>query len=544
MRPKLFLAILLACGAWLGLSTPAHATEAPPVPVAMPRAPTQLTAELDVFALPPGQLAAQARADLQLVRRHAEQVQRIVSLLRADTAVFQSHRPLVADQKARLRSAWGAIYSYLSAIETVRQRWWHFVATDPQSAAHAWGYVVTHHALLAQLGVGGPFAELTVGAPAVEALLDEADGGFGVPARAYSAWKLVVIHVGTAMQLVTGDGYLPLVRSTLQRHGVLSSAEGLAAQQLWPAWSKVARRVLTRDLAKLFWRNTQDLLRDWSRRAVLPAQTAIAEWMGDTRVHRIGQPLISAAQVAELLPRLQPGDIALARQNWYLSNLGLPGFWPHAEIVLGRPEQWPAAFDGDPEVRQWLAAQPEQAPSLSALVAHRFPKAWVQFVEGKDFQGHGPIVVMESISEGVSLTAPAHALQVDYLAVLRPRLPALVKAKALLQAFGYHGRPYDFDFDFLTDRSLVCTELVWKSYQPERAGAPGLQLPLVDVAGRPTLPANEIARLFDLEAGKAEAQLQFVAFLEGQEAGKVAVWRDEAALRASHRRVKWDIAQK
>ncbi len=544
MRHLSFFAALLVGMALLGLSAAAHAAEPSPPAVALPQSVTQPTAGLDVFELPPAQLVAQARADLQLVRRYADQVGRLVALLRADSALFGRQSSLLPEQKDRLRSAWGAIYSYLSAVETVRQRWWLFGTKDPQSLQHAWGYVVTHHALLAQLGVGGQFAELAVGSAAAEALLDEADGSFGVPARAYAAWKLVVIHLGTATQVLTGDAYLPLVRSNLQRHGVLSWPEGQSALKVWPQWSQAARRVLTRDLAKLFWRNTADLLRDWTRRAVLPPQTAIAEWMGDTRVHRIGQPLITAAQLELLLPKLQPGDIALARQNWYLSNLGLPGFWPHAELVLGRPEQWPATFDGDPAVQQWLAGQPEHPPSLSALVAQRFPKAWQQFVDGKDFQGHGPIVVMESISEGVSLTAPAHALQVDYLAVLRPQLPVLVKAQALLRAFGYHGRPYDFDFDFLTDRSLVCTELVWKSYQPERAGAPGLQLPLVEVAGRPTLPANEIARLFAAEAGKAEPQLQFVAFLEGQEDGRAAVWRDQEALRATFKRVKWDIAQK
>lgn len=543
MRHLTFLAALLVFIGLTGPRSSAQAAEASQ-PAVLAEPVTQPQATLDVFALPPAQLAAQARADLQLVRRYADQVDRIVTLLRADKALFGSQAPLLPEQRHRLRSAWGAIYSYLSAVETVRQRWWLFVTKDPQSPEHAWGYVVAHQALLAQLGVGGRFAELAVGVPAVEVLLNEADGSFGVAARAYEAWKLVVIHVSTATQVLTGDAYLPLVRANLKRHGVLACTEGQAALKVWPEWSKSARRLLTRDLAKLFWRNAADLLRDWTRRAVLPPQTAIAEWMGDTRVHRIGQPLITAAQLEELLPKLQPGDIALARQNWYLSNLGLPGFWPHAEIVLGRPEQWPAAFDADPAVQQWLASQPERAPSLSALVAQRCPKAWQQFTEGKDFQGHGPIVVIESISEGVSLTAPAHALQVDYLAVLRPRLPALVKAKALLRAFGYHGRPYDFDFDFLTDRSLVCTELVWKSYQPEQAGAAGLQLPLVQVAGRPTLPANEIARLFDAEAGKADAQLQFVAFLEGQEAGKAAMWRDEAALRATHKRLKWDIAQK
>lgn len=545
MLPKLLLC--LCAVATLGAARPARGESPVPPPEALPAAPTATAAlppQLDVFALPPAQLSAQARADLALVQRYATQVEQIVQRLRADRQVLHAKGTLPPEAKARLRSAWGAIYSYMSACETVRQRWWSFLLRDRRSAAHAWGYAVTHSALLAELGVGSQFAELVVGAPAAEVLLDEADGSFGVPARAFEAWKLVVIHAGTAVQVLTGDAYLPMVRKHLGRHGVLASPEAAAALAQWPRWSATARRILTRDVAKLFWHNTLDLLRDWTRRAVLPAQTVIAEWMGDTRVHRIGQPLISGAQIEALQAKLQPGDIALARQNWYLSNLGLPGFWPHAELVLGRPEQWPAAFDADPEVQAWLAGMPEKPASLAALLAQRFPQAWQQYAHGRDFQGHGPVWVMESISEGVSLTAPEHALQVDYLAVLRPRLPALIKAKALLRAFGHHGKPYDFDFDFLSDRALVCTELVWKSYEPEAPGAPGLAIALVEVAGRPTLPANEIARLFDAQAGLAEPQLEFVAFLEGQEAGRTALWRDAAALRATWKRLKWDIAQK
>ena len=38
-------------------------------------------------------------------------------------------------------------------------------------------------------------------------------------------------------------------------------------------------------------------------------------------------------------------------------------------------------------------------------------------------------------------------------AILRPR----ELARAIERAFGYHARPYDFDFDFYTDTSLVCS---------------------------------------------------------------------------------------
>jgi hypothetical protein len=52
-------------------------------------------------------------------------------------------------------------------------------------------------------------------------------------------------------------------------------------------------------------------------------------------VRRIGRGLISKAQAEELLGSMQPGDLVVARQNWFLSNVGLPGFWKHAELYVG-----------------------------------------------------------------------------------------------------------------------------------------------------------------------------------------------------------------
>ena len=103
------------------------------------------------------------------------------------------------------------------------------------------------------------------------------------------------------------------------------------------------------------------------------------------------------------------------------------------------------------------------------------------------------------------------------MAALRPRLPAVEKAAALLRAFGYAGRPYDFNFDFRTDAALVCSELVYKAYEPG-PGRQGLRLPLVEVLGRPVLPPSEIARLFDPSSGRRAAQLDLVRFLDGREA--------------------------
>jgi hypothetical protein len=202
-----------------------------------------------------------------------------------------------------------------------------------------------------------------------------------------------------------------------------------------------------------------------------------------------------------------------------------------------------AAFDADPEVQRWVATQTKKAGTFSGYLQERFPAKWEAYARGKDLLGGAPIRFIESISEGVSFTSIDHAMLVDYLGVMRPRLPKVEKARAVARAFGYQGRPYDFDFDFLSDSTLVCTELVWKSYAPS-SDMQGLALPLVEVAGRQTLPANEIVKRFDLELDSPTRQLDFVAFLDGREAQGDAVVSDAAAFRKTHARLKWDVAQK
>jgi hypothetical protein len=129
----------------------------------------------------------------------------------------------------------------------------------------------------------------------------------------------------------------------------------------------------------------------------------------------------------------------------------------------------------------------------------------------------------------------------DYLAVMRPRLSKRAKAQAIAAAFHHLDKPYDYDFDFATDHALVCTELVWRSYRPG-PGKDGLEIPLVDMAGRKTLPANQIAALYADERGREDAQLDFVWFYDATEHARTAFEADEDAFASSHARVKWDLA--
>jgi hypothetical protein len=486
-----------------------------------------------------------ARADLTTLRMFVDGLKGVSARVQQNKALFatKADTVLTPEQKRTVLSTWGALFAYFASIEGLRQKYWSFVTLLPTDARHAWGYVITHTALTALLAYGMAFADLTLGNKQLETLLDEPNGEFGVPAGAFAAFKLKAIHVATSTQLMTGDAWALTVTPTMKKLKAFDEANVKWAWDEMKADSKLAKASLTKKGVKLFAGNATDLLKDTTLHTVFPVQKTFAEWMGDTRVARTGKPLVTTSFVEkEVLPRLEPGDVIVTRQNWFLSNIGLPGFWPHAELYVGRPKEW-AALELDPGVQAWLKTQPEGAATLAGLLEKRYPQKWKAYADGTDFQGHGPIRVIESISEGVSFTAIEHAFGVDYLGALRPRLPRVEKARAIERAFQYQGRPYDFDFDFFSDATLVCTELVYKAYQAD-ADMKGLELPLVDVAGRKTLPANDIVRRFAAEGDGPGRQFDFVLFVDALEAQDKVFIADEKAFRASHQRLKWDVAQK
>ncbi|MBK7864851.1 MAG: protein tyrosine phosphatase [Archangiaceae bacterium] len=499
-----------------------------------------------VYDLDGQRFLAAARHDLETLKMFAEGLHRTAKVAATDhKALFGTVNKATysAEQKALLLSTWGALFSYFSSIEALRQRYWDFVKLPPTDARHAWGFLLTHTALTSELSEGLSFADLTQGNPQLETLFDEPNADFGVPAGSYGNFKLRAIHVATSAQLITGETWTPTARRSLDGQKVSTEKNVAWALGEMASDTRVAKDKLNKRGVQLFFKNALDIVKDSTAQAIFPAQKTFAEWAGDTRVARIGQPLLTLDQCNAFASRLLPGDIAVSRQNWFLSNIALPGFWPHAMLYLGTAKELGAYFDADDEVKKWALAQTEKADSFSALLERRYPEKWKLYSTGRDLQGHAPIRVLESISEGVSFTAFEHAFGVDYLGVMRPRLSKLEKARAIEHAFKYQGRPYDFDFDFFSDSTLVCTELVYKSYAPA-SDQKGLKVDLVDVAGRRTLPANELVKLFDTQLGAKDQQLDFVLFMDGNE--KQGLCKEGSAddFRKSWQRMKWDIAQK
>ena len=284
-------------------------------------------------------------------------------------------------------------------------------------------------------------------------------------------------------------------------------------------------------------KNALKVVQNGAQSVWLPVQQGVSEWMGDTKIHRPGRSLISQAQIKQVQPKLLPGDVLLERREWYMSNIGLPGFWSHAALYLGTPEER-RSFFADADTQAWVNKQGEVSGDLEALLRTRYPKAYETSLKpGEDSHA---VRVVEAISEGVSFTTLEHSAECDSLVVLRPKLAKSEKAQALARAFHYAGRPYDFNFDFATDSELVCTELVYKAYE-SAAGFRGLTFPLVEMLGRKATPANEIARQFDAQCETAEQQFELVIFLDGQERRAKAVEASLATFRQSWKRPKWHV---
>ncbi len=499
----------------------------------------------NVYSLSNDAFVETARHDLQTLKQFVGGMQGVMATVGTNKLFTTKANTVYSpEQKQTLLSTWGSLFAFFSSTEGLRQKYWDFVKLSPTDPRHAWGFLLTHTALTALLANGMKFAGLALNNPQLETIFDEQNDEYGVPRGAFASFKMKAIHVATATQLFTGDNYGVLAVPLLKRQKSADDPAVKWALDEMKADSKVAKLALVRNGGKLFLGNAKDIVVDQSAHAVFPAQKTFAEWAGDTKVARIGKPFITRDDIDKsVLPKLEPGDIIVARQNWFLSNIGLPGFWPHAELYVGAAPVLIEYFDADPEVVKWAQAQPEKAASFGELLHKRFPTKWKAYAEGVDLQGHGPIRVIEAISEGVSFTAVEHAFGVDYLGALRPRLTKLDKARAIERAFKYQGRPYDFDFDFFSDSSLVCSELVYKAYLPG-ADFRGVTIDLVDVAGRRTLPANEIVKRFDAERAGKNPQMEFVLFLDGNEKEGKAVVADEATFRASFKRLKWDIAQK
>ena len=156
---------------------------------------------------------------------------------------------------------------------------------------------------------------------------------------------------------------------------------------------------------------------------------------------------------------LQPGDVLICRHDRALTNLFLPGFWPHAALYIG------SETDRD--------------------------RLGIEIGDERKARWSGDRRVLEALKDGVLFRPLEETLEVDAVAVIRPQLDPSDVARALSRVAEHEGKLYNFDFDFFRSDRLVCTEVVYRAFD----GLGPISIPLRERSGRQTLSAEDLLDL-------------------------------------------------
>jgi hypothetical protein len=410
---------------------------------------------------------------------------------------------LSAAEKEAVRQTWGSFLDYQLALDSIGA--YHREKNGDLSLG------VSYSAFLAQYRAALEMIDAADALPGADEVLNEPVPEIGLPAGTYANVKRRWLNVARATEF-----------AGLQSLYVLKGGGDRVIDEDAKFIAKMGRGKGQIQTA----RNAVKLVRSTAFTAWFPVQKGVAEWMGDTRVARQHTFLVTDRQIAQLASQLEPGDVLLERREWYVSNIGLPGFWPHTALYIGDAATRARYFD-DSVVREWVREQGRADGDFEAFLRERHPSVYAQSRHGR---------VIEGISEGVSFTTLEHSAAADSLAILRPRATKREKAIAVARAFGYVGRPYDFNFDFNTDGALVCSEVIYRAYEGS------VEVPLIRKMNRPLTPPNLIARRFDETYGTSAQQFDLIVFLDGHERQRAALRADLATFRESWKRPKWHIA--
>ena len=158
---------------------------------------------------------------------------------------------------------------------------------------------------------------------------------------------------------------------------------------------------------------------------------------------------MSSSKIEALRKKLKPLDILMDKTPYRLTDFFIPGYWGHVAIWLGTESELK-------EIGIW-----EKLPELEARARQHFG------YEGISFQ-HSIRVgqnIVEALRPGVQINSLEHFLDIDDFAVIRPtQLTESEKEIFLINALSQTGKDYDFNFDIETSKTIVCTELVYVTY--------------------------------------------------------------------------------
>lgn len=172
--------------------------------------------------------------------------------------------------------------------------------------------------------------------------------------------------------------------------------------------------------------------------------------------------LIKNKHLEKYLDIAKPWDIFLTRWNWNASNISIPGFWKHMSMYI-----WTWKY-------------------LKKNFTH-------SSIKKLDDNSH---YVIEATGEGINIdTIQVLLSHNDYLGVSRTSFKKEKIIRTINNTLKNIWKWYDYIFDFNSDKNLVCSELVLKSYAKEFEWDSWINIKLENIWISLTYPPNKFLQV-------------------------------------------------
>ena len=193
---------------------------------------------------------------------------------------------------------------------------------------------------------------------------------------------------------------------------------------------------------------------------------------------------ITDKNLKKYLKIARPWDIMLTRGNWNASNISIPWFWKHMSMYLGT---W-----------KYLKKNYKKKYTKDLLDDEHY--------------------LIEATSAGILIVSMNHISDLnDYLWVSRTTFSEKKIERAIKNSFHFIGSEYDFIFNFYSDKNLVCTELIMKSYAKANKDDEWIEIELQNIWSGLVFPPNNFIDLLSQEQGEKDTSVEPLFFIDSLE---------------------------
>lgn len=194
--------------------------------------------------------------------------------------------------------------------------------------------------------------------------------------------------------------------------------------------------------------------------------------------------LITNDNLSKYLEIAKSWDILLTRWNRNASNLSIPWFWKHMAMYIGPWEYLKKHF-------KWEYV--EELNDNSKYIIEATWK-WIEIVDVFEFASH-----------------------IDYLWVSRTVFSKEKIKRTIKNVLSNMWKWYDFIFNFYSDKKLVCTALILKSYAKENEKDEWIEIELEKIWINLTYPPNSFIKKLNEEQEKKYPEIEWVFFIDSIE---------------------------